>query len=1056
MSNISYPKYKLPDDLNVNSVTASSGFDGDLYGTASYALNSDQFDGKDSALFALKTDVTDAIANFPTRLEVSGAVTGALEPYAKSTDVSSSFVSQLQATASLARLTADNNFSGINTFNNSVTGSNALFTGNITVNGTASINSLNTIESNHLKIGDKYITILSGTNSQTSLDGSGILFGSGSSETPVNDQNSVASILYRNDAADGKIEIFPGLRVTGSVQVTGGITGSISGTLYGPAGGILSGTYPSPSALIGAYTSSLYSIIPLSSSNSTRTAALMTGDSSTTPNSLVIKTGDSPSPSNKAGSISILAGSSSYVGIASPYNGDISIVSEGDELIRAATTIRLIAGNYTPTLSSYGIYIEANPPAGMTDYISIGSNKPAGGGTLRSVDIGKSANAVTLGTASAPVYTMGQDMRVPQYRTITNINSTMAINAGTVCLSATSNITMSGKPVMDVYTPDTPGQTPDGCRVTLMNISDFDIAFPNDLSTTPVSPYSTGTYLSSSLKLGAQQRVLKKWGTLELQFQKSGSSSTSGGYWVETNYSNNLTGSYDLSAYATLTGVSASFTTPTQVSGVITGALSPYARSTDVSSSFGLKTDISSSFARLAAPSSSFVGHISASNISSSGIFYGDGSGIYNLPASAVDLSGYAKLAGGNTFTSGDQTITGSVYITSKLSNGFNSLAGGDWSHAEGGGTTASGRYSHAEGANTIASNYHSHAEGELTLASGQGSHAEGYLTTASSLYSHAEGENCSTPAFASHAEGYNSVAGGGHSHAEGEGTTTYGSYSHAEGWFAKSYGLNSHAEGLDARSHGFSSHAEGQQSEAHGEASHSEGFLTKTYGTASHAEGHSSEAHGDYSHAEGSNTRARGPHSHAEGDSTNSSGSYSHAEGTATIALGQGAHAEGRQTYASSPYSHTEGYHTTASANYQHVQGRFNVASSTAIMIVGDGTSVSDRHNILEVYSGSVVVSGTLQNTGGIKVNISNQTSDYIIDPNSDYIITFSGTNLTGTLPDAALSVGSTFIIKNKDTSPLFITSSGGLIDGLSDVIIDEQYYSYTLVSDGVDWNVI
>jgi len=196
MANISYPKYKLPDDLNVNSVTASNGFEGDLFGTASHALNADQFDGQDSSLFALKTDV-------------SGAITGALQPYAKSSDISSSFVSQLQATASLAILTADNTFSGVNTFSNSITGSNALFTGNITVNGTASVNSVNTIESNHLKIGDRYITILSGTNSQANLDGSGILFGSGSSETPVSDQNSVASIIYRNDVVDGKIEVFP-------------------------------------------------------------------------------------------------------------------------------------------------------------------------------------------------------------------------------------------------------------------------------------------------------------------------------------------------------------------------------------------------------------------------------------------------------------------------------------------------------------------------------------------------------------------------------------------------------------------------------------------------------------------------------------------------------------------------------------------------------------------------------------------------------------------------------------------------------------------------------
>jgi len=325
-------------------------------------------------------------------------------------------------------------------------------------------------------------------------------------------------------------------------------------------------------------------------------------------------------------------------------------------------------------------------------------------------------------------------------------------------------------------------------------------------------------------------------------------------------------------------------------------------------------------------------------------VFYGDGSGLYNLPESAVDLSGYAKLAGGNTFTSGDQTITGSVYITNKLSNGENTTVTGDFSHAEGEGTIASGSYSHAEGIYTVASGNHSHAEGAQTLAIGDSSHAEGQYTTSSATHSHAEG--------------YLSVAAGQWSHAEGFYSVASGAFSHAEGWESK--------------------------------------------------------AVGQASHAEGNNTKALFGGSHAEGDNT------------------------------------------IASASYQHVQGRYNKTDSLALMLVGNGSHDLIRSNILEVYSGSVVVSGTLQNTGGIKVNISNQTSDYTIDSNSDYIITFSGTNLTGTLPDAALSVGSTFIIKNKDTSPLFITSSGGLIDGASDVTINTQYYSYTLVSDGTDWNVI
>lgn len=59
--------------------------------------------------------------------------------------------------------------------------------------------------------------------------------------------------------------------------------------------------------------------------------------------------------------------------------------------------------------------------------------------------------------------------------------------------------------------------------------------------------------------------------------------------------------------------------------------------------------------------------------------------------------------------------------ITSSLSQGLN--------------TAANGNYSHAEGSNTEAKGNYSHAEGELTIAIGKGSHASGYGTVAFSDY---------------------------------------------------------------------------------------------------------------------------------------------------------------------------------------------------------------------------------------------------------------------------------------------------------------------------------
>ena len=104
----------------------------------------------------------------------------------------------------------------------------------------------------------------------------------------------------------------------------------------------------------------------------------------------------------------------------------------------------------------------------------------------------------------------------------------------------------------------------------------------------------------------------------------------------------------------------------------------------------------------------------------------------------------------------------------SSFANGSDALASGDYSHAEGGGTTASGYASHAEGDSTTASGDYSHAEGSYTTASGYYSHAEGLSTTASVDFSHAEGYGTTASGYASHAEGYGTTASVDFSHASG------------------------------------------------------------------------------------------------------------------------------------------------------------------------------------------------------------------------------------------------------------------------------------------------
>ncbi len=139
-------------------------------------------------------------------------------------------------------------------------------------------------------------------------------------------------------------------------------------------------------------------------------------------------------------------------------------------------------------------------------------------------------------------------------------------------------------------------------------------------------------------------------------------------------------------------------------------------------------------------------------------------------------------------------------------------------------------------------------------------------------------------------------------------------------------------------------------ESEARGSGSLAVGAFALAQGTFSVAIGNNVTASGAESFAQGINLHASGDGgAHAEGGDTLASGYRSHAEGYATTASGFQAHSEGENTLASGTGAHAEGVGTIATANYQHVEGKYNVTSGAAIKIIGNGTSASDRHNILK-----------------------------------------------------------------------------------------------------------
>ena len=275
----------------------------------------------------------------------------------------------------------------------------------------------------------------------------------------------------------------------------------------------------------------------------------------------------------------------------------------------------------------------------------------------------------------------------------------------------------------------------------------------------------------------------------------------------------------------------------------------------------------------------------------------------------------------GGTANSTDLITSGAVYsglnenkLPLQKGAGTNSLmhinansASGDYSFAEGGGTTASGESSHAEGSSSLtAINYQTQlgqgAAAIIPQAGGTAAHIEGYQTTTN------------TNSMATHAEGYQTIAG-----PIGSG---------------------------------------GQPGD------HAEGYQTYAYGGASHAEGNRTKASGIHSHAEGSETTASGTQSHAEGGNTTASGYVSHAEGRDTIASGNQSHAEGWYTIANHKSQHVFGDYNIADPSTAGTDQRGNY-----IEIVGNGTSensVITRSNARTLdWSGNEVLSGTLTSAG-------------------------------------------------------------------------------------------
>lgn len=340
----------------------------------------------------------------------------------------------------------------------------------------------------------------------------------------------------------------------------------------------------------------------------------------------------------------------------------------------------------------------------------------------------------------------------------------------------------------------------------------------------------------------------------------------------------------------------------------------------------------------------------------------------------------------------------------------------GDGSIVHGSGSCAPNPYSYSGGLNLTNNGYYSHAEGcGNNINGGYAVHTEGNCNTSNgSSQAHLEGnDNIANGSENAHLEGDgNTINGSANAHGEGANNTLNGNNpsAHIEGESNNVYPAGNGSRGV---------HVEGGYNEARGSYTHVEGHYNKeyiagtSYNQANHLEGSNNELYTETGY--GSHLEGHGNHA---GTSEKNAGSFIHIEGCENVGYGQGSHIEGYSNEEGTPsginqYNHVEGGDNTLSGNnrYVHVSGlynkatgsmagavyglcnilsgdiqficgRYNEADAGKAFIVGAGSSVSERKNILTldwngnlVLAGGAQLKGNAQIEGDVQITFNNRT---------------------------------------------------------------------------------
>jgi Head domain of trimeric autotransporter adhesin len=170
-----------------------------------------------------------------------------------------------------------------------------------------------------------------------------------------------------------------------------------------------------------------------------------------------------------------------------------------------------------------------------------------------------------------------------------------------------------------------------------------------------------------------------------------------------------------------------------------------------------------------------------------------------------------------------------------------------------------------------------------------------------------------------------------------------------------------------DAINVGSWSFATGKNTRASGIYSTAIGNFTNAPGIFSTAMGYSTSAFGDFSTSMGSGTIADGIYSTAMGNATNADGQYSTAMGSGTFAFGVASTAIGQFTKAIGTATTAMGWGSIARSLSSAAIGSFNDSiitsnptiwvASDPLLILGNGTSNTNRHNAMVVYKNGNMV---------------------------------------------------------------------------------------------------